>query len=139
MMKSRVICPRINILDLEQAFLKIYEEKYHLELKEVQRTLGTTILNPGESNNYFETEMPIAVFILDGAVFTVDDKIVEIEKSFYRGDKYKFSIAAKPQLFNEKKQANSQMDKNTKRIFLNSQVHFFKLYDKCWQKEKSSL
>jgi len=103
---SMKICPRINILDLEQAFLKIYEEKYHLELKEVQRTLGTTILNPGESNNYFETEMPIAVFILDGAVFTVDDKIVEIEKSFYRGDKYKFSIAAKPQLFNEKKQAN---------------------------------
>lgn len=103
---SMNICPKINILDLDQAFLKIYENKYHLELQEVQRTLGTTILNPGESNNYFDTEIPLAVFILDGAVITVDDKIIEIEKSFYRGDKYKFSIAARPQFFNGKEQVS---------------------------------
>jgi GntR family transcriptional regulator len=103
---SMTICPRMNMMDLEQAFLKIYEDKYHLKLQEVLRTLGTTILNPGESNNYFDSELPLAVFILDGAVFTTDEKIVEIEKSFYRGDKYKFSIAAKPQFFNEEKQLN---------------------------------
>lgn len=100
---SMNICPKINVLDLDQAFLKIYEDKYHLELQEVQRTLGTTILNPGESNNYFDTEIPLAVFILDGAVITVDGKIVEIEKSFYRGDKYKFSVTAKPLLFSGRK------------------------------------
>ena len=101
---SMNICPKINVLDLDQAFLKIYEDKYHLELQEVQRSLGTTILNPGESNNYFDTEIPLAVFILDGAVITVDGKIVEIEKSFYRGDKYKFSVTAKPLLFSGGKQ-----------------------------------
>jgi GntR family transcriptional regulator len=100
---SMNICPKINVLDMDQAFLRIYEEKYHLELQEVQRTLSTTILNPDESNNYFDTEMPLAIFILDGAVITSAGEIVEIEKSFYRGDKYKFSIATKPQLMGMQK------------------------------------
>lgn len=100
---SMNICPKINVLDMDQAFLRIYEEKYHLELHEVQRTLSTTILNPDESNNYFDTEMPLAIFILDGAVITSAGEIVEIEKSFYRGDKYKFSIATKPQLMRMEK------------------------------------
>ncbi len=95
---SMTVCPRMNLVDLDQAFLKIYEEKYGLELQEVQRSLGTTILNPEESNNYFDVDIPIAVFILDQAVITADNKIVEIEKSFYRGDKYKFAVSAKPQL-----------------------------------------
>lgn len=99
---SMTICPKINVLEVDQAFLKVYEDKYHLTLQEVQRTLGTTILTPGEPNNYFETELPLAVFILDGAVITSDGQIVEIEKSFYRGDKYKFSVSAKPQLVNGK-------------------------------------
>lgn len=100
---SMTICPKINVLEMDQAFLKVYEDKYYLTLQEVQRTLGTTILNPEEPNNYFESELPLAVFILDGAVITSDGQIVEIEKSFYRGDKYKFSVSAKPQLVNGNK------------------------------------
>lgn len=99
---SMTCCPKINILDMEDAFIKIYEDKYHLKLDEVQRTLGATILHPGESDNYFDSEIPIAVFILDGAIFTTEGKIVEIEKSFYRGDKYKFSISTKPSLISKK-------------------------------------
>lgn len=100
---SMTCCPKINLLDMQESSMKIFEDKYHLKLDEVQRTLGTTIFNPGEQNNYFETTIPLAVFILDGAVFTSDGKIVEIEKSFYRGDKYKFSINAKPELIPTKK------------------------------------
>jgi GntR family transcriptional regulator len=55
-------------------------------------------LHPEDSNNYFDTEIPLSVFILDGAVYSSAGKIVEIEKSYYRGDKYKFSISTKPQL-----------------------------------------
>jgi GntR family transcriptional regulator len=99
-------CPKINVLDMEESLIKIYETKYHLKLKEVQRTLGATILYPGESNNYFDFAMPLSVFILDGAIFNDNGKIVEIEKSFFRGDKYKFSITTKPQLFDENKYAN---------------------------------
>ena len=100
---SMTYCPKINALDMQESSLKIFEEIYHLKLEEVQRTLGTTILHPGESSNYFDVEIPLAVFILDGVVFTSGGKIVEIEKSYYRGDKYKFSINAKPQLIPNKR------------------------------------
>ena len=105
---SMSCCPKINLLDMQESSLKIFEETYHLKLDEIQRSLGTTIFQAGDSTNYFDTDIPLAVFILDGAVITSDGRIVEIEKSFYRGDKYKFSVAAKPQLYNEAKQANQQ-------------------------------
>jgi GntR family transcriptional regulator len=95
---SMSICPKINRLDLEQPLISIYEDKYHLTLENVERTLGSAIVLPGEDNNYFENDNPMAIFILDGAVFCKGRKIVEIEKSFYRGDKYKFAITTKPQL-----------------------------------------
>ncbi|MBL7969510.1 MAG: GntR family transcriptional regulator [Prolixibacteraceae bacterium] len=96
---SMKICPKINLVDLDQSLLKIYEEKYNLKLKEVQRTLGTQIVQPEETNNYFENLIPLAVFRLDGAIMAADGRIVELEKSFYHGDKYKFSVTAKPQFF----------------------------------------
>ena len=96
---SMTRCPKINFLDLEDSLNKIYEDKYHMKLGEVQRTMGTTILLPDEPTNYFDAGIPLAVFILDGAIFNSEGKIVEIEKSFYRGDKYKFSITTKPQLY----------------------------------------
>jgi GntR family transcriptional regulator len=95
---SMSICPKINRLDLDQPLISIYEEKYHLVLENVERTLGNTVIFPGEDKTYFENEVPIAVLIMDGAIFCNDGKIVEIEKSLYRGDKYKFSISTKPQL-----------------------------------------
>jgi GntR family transcriptional regulator len=98
---SMTCCPKINFLDLEDSLNKIYEDKYHMKLGEVQRTMGTTILMPNEPNNYFEAGIPLAVFILDGAIFNSNGRIVEIEKSFYRGDKYKFSITTKPQLYQQ--------------------------------------
>jgi GntR family transcriptional regulator len=106
---SMTCCPRINILEMDESLIKIYENKYHLKLEKVQRTLGSTILHPGEPNNYFDTDMHIAVFILDGAVFNSDGKIVEIEKSYYRGDKYRFSITTKPQLIQGKEQKNKNI------------------------------
>ena len=99
---SMTCCPKINTMEMQESSLKIFEDIFHLKLEEVQRTLGTTILLPGASENYFDNEVPLAVFILDGVVFTSDGQIVEIEKSHYRGDKYKFSINAKPQLISEK-------------------------------------
>lgn len=98
---SMTCCPKINILDIEESLNKIYIDKYQLKLGEVQRTLGTTILLPREPENYFDVEIPLAVFILDGAIYTIEGKIVEIEKSYYRGDKYKFSIKTKPELSKE--------------------------------------
>nr|WP_319511891.1 GntR family transcriptional regulator [uncultured Draconibacterium sp.] len=95
---SLELCPKINMHDLDTAFIKIFEDHYNLNITNVERSLSTTVLNPNDSSNYFETEIPMATFILDGVVISEGSKVVEIEKSFYRGDKYKFSITAKPQL-----------------------------------------
>jgi len=95
---SLTLCPKINLLDLDVPLLKTYEETYKLELENVERSLSTELINPREPLNYFENEKPMASFILDGAVTCNNGKVVEIEKSLYRGDKYKFSVSAKPQL-----------------------------------------
>lgn len=95
---SLTICERINLLEMNEPLLKIYEEKYHLTLEQVYRTLSASVFHPNESSNYFENDIPLAVFILDGVVFCNEGQVVEIEHSFYRGDKYRFSINTKPQL-----------------------------------------
>lgn len=103
---SLSLCPKINLHNLDNSFLiSMYETKYKLELRNVERTLGNTIINPTDPNYYFKNEIPMAVFVLDGAIFCENGEIVEIEQSYYRGDKYKFSITTKPKF---------AMDKNKK-------------------------
>ncbi len=92
---------------METPLLKIYEINYQLQLESVERSLSTSIADPKEPTNYFGNDKPMATFILDGAVICNNGKVVEIEKSAYRGDKYKFSVSAKPAL--------SLVDGNTKK------------------------
>ncbi len=94
---SLTICPKINLLEPDKPFFKIYEEDYRLKLEDIKQCLSVSILQPGSPGNYFETPGPLSVFILDSAIFCTGDKVVEIEKSLYRGDKYKFSVIAKPE------------------------------------------
>ena len=100
---SLTLCPKINMYDLDnRSLISMYENIYNIKLKNVERTLGNTILTSFDPKNYFENEIPMAVFVLDGAIFSDDGEIVEMEQSYYRGDKYKFSIIAKPQFSGEK-------------------------------------
>ncbi len=95
---SLSLCPRFNMLELDQAFIKLYEDKYNLKIQNAERTISSSIIYPKDSNNYFDNDMPLAVFVLDGVLICDNDKVVEIEKSFYRGDRYKFSVYAKPEI-----------------------------------------
>lgn len=95
---SMSICPRINILDLDQPLIGIYQEKYNLQLDNIQRSLRNMIMLPTDPKNYFGNEIPKAVFVLSGAIFCNNGKIVEIENSYYDGDKYQFSITSKPEI-----------------------------------------
>ncbi len=99
---SMNICKRMHLMEFEQSFIKIYEDKYKLQLDEIQRTLNTTILYPNQADNYFENDVPIAVFILNGVITVSDGRVVEIEHSYYRGDKYRFSTKTKPYLMTGK-------------------------------------
>ena len=60
------------------------------------------VLYPESNDNYFENEIPLSVFILNGVCIAQGGSVIEIEYSLYRGDKYQFSVDAKPQLVNIK-------------------------------------
>lgn len=89
-------CPRIERISPEISFFKTYEQTYNLKIKNIEQTLKTTIFDTNTPNNYFENDQPIPIFILDGAVIADDSNTIEIEHSFYRGDKYQFGIIAHP-------------------------------------------
>ncbi len=93
---SLTICPKINLKEQYKPHFKIYEDDYGLILEDIRQSISVAILQPESPDNYFETGSPLAVFILDGAIFSNGSKVVEIEKSFYRGDKYKFSLNTRP-------------------------------------------
>jgi len=93
------LCPRINIIETQKPYFTIYEEVYSLKITDLKQSLSATIFNPKSPDNYFETNSPLPVFILDGAIFCSGGKVVEIEKSYYRGDRYKFAVIAKPEVY----------------------------------------
>ena len=93
---SLALCPKINLMDLDTPLLKIYETEYQLQIENVERSISTTVISPKDPTKFFDNNEAMASFLLDGAVICNSGKVVEIEKSSYRGDKYKFTISAKP-------------------------------------------
>ncbi|TCC88481.1 GntR family transcriptional regulator [Pedobacter hiemivivus] len=94
---SLKLCPRIDRLSTEISYFKTYEEEYNLKISDIKQTLGVDILEASSAQNNFEVDKQIPVFILDSVVLCDAEKVVEIERSFYRGDKYKFAIVASPE------------------------------------------
>lgn len=93
---SLTLCPRIHHLPTDISHYKVYEEKYHLSVSSLKQTLSCTLFEPGGGDNHFDVSRTIPVFVLDSAVITSLDKVVELEHSYYRGDKYLFAIEAHP-------------------------------------------
>lgn len=93
---SLQLCPKINLLPTEISYFDTYEKEYQLRITNINQTLGAGILKPNDADNNFEIRQPIPVFILDSAVVGRAGKVIEIERSYYRGDKYKFAIMTHP-------------------------------------------
>lgn len=93
---SLTLCPQINRVSTEVSHFKAYEDQYHLKISDIKQALSVDIFYPTSKDNNFEIESSIPVFILDSAVLCNPDQVIEIEKSYYRGDKYKFSVIAHP-------------------------------------------
>ena len=100
---SLTLCPNINRVPAEVSYFHVYENTYGLKIEKVKQTFGVEILTPDSAENNFKLEKATAVFVLDGAVVCVKQKVVEIERSYYRGDKYKFAVIANPE-YDDKKQ-----------------------------------
>ncbi|HEV7346956.1 GntR family transcriptional regulator [Telluribacter sp.] len=93
---SLKLCPNINRMPTEISYFKVYESTYHLKIEEVKQTLSADIMKPDSLENNFDLRKATPMFILDSAVVCTKSKVVEIERSYYRGDKYKFAIIANP-------------------------------------------
>jgi GntR family transcriptional regulator len=94
---SLTLCPKIDALSTEISYFKAYEQQYNLKINDIRQTLSADILEANSNKNHFGTTSNIAIFVLDSAVFADDGKVIEIEYSYYRGDKYKFAISAHPE------------------------------------------
>lgn len=93
---SLTLCPRINRLSTNISYFKAYEELYDLKVSDMKQTFGVDIFTKQMEINNFDNEHPIPVYVLDSVILSNKDQVIEIEKSFYRGDKYKFSVIASP-------------------------------------------
>lgn len=93
---SLTLCPKIIKMPTEVSYFKIYEATFHLKINEVKQTISVDIQTTKTLGNNFDMMHPIPVFILDSAVVCADGQVVELERSLYRGDKYKFAISAHP-------------------------------------------
>lgn len=94
---SMTLCPKIQAVSTDISHFKIYEEKYRLKITDIKQNLSAVILHPGDDSNHFEVPHPIPAFALDSVVLCHKETVVEMEKSFYRGDKYKFAVIAHPE------------------------------------------
>jgi GntR family transcriptional regulator len=99
---SLSLCPKIDRLPTEISYFKQYETAYHLKITDVKQTLSVEVLTEDSPNNNFDNNAPIPVFILDSVLLCNSEQVLEIERSFYRGDKYRFSIIVNPVYDNNK-------------------------------------
>jgi GntR family transcriptional regulator len=99
---SLKLCPRIDRLPTEISYFKIYETNYHLKITDIKQTLSVDILTADTPDNNFDNLSSIPVFLLDSVLLCNGEQVLEIERSFYRGDKYRFSIIVNPVYENDK-------------------------------------
>ncbi len=90
------LCPRIQRLPTEISYFKVYENTYQLRIAEIKQDLSVNIMEPDSKNN-LELTSPMPMFVLNSAVISSTDEVIELENSLYRGDKYKFAIEAYPE------------------------------------------
>jgi len=92
---SQEFCPGITQHDLEQSLYDLYEQRYQLSLTEVKQMLSASIIDDEDMMSLFDLTGPIPAIVVEGVTFFGKELILEMEKSVYRGDKYKFSVRAR--------------------------------------------
>jgi GntR family transcriptional regulator len=92
---SMEFCPDVEKQNFMDSLYDIYQEHYGLSLVEVQQTLSTVMIDTS-TQRFFDVREPIPAFRVEGVTFCGKEMILEMEDSIYRGDKYRFSVSAKP-------------------------------------------
>lgn len=94
---SLTLCPKIDRLSTDISYYRIFEDHYQLNITDVKQTLSVDVFTATTRQNNFDTKNSIPVFVLDSVVLCKTDQVIEIERSYYRGDKYKFSVIVNPE------------------------------------------
>lgn len=90
---SSKLCPGIETQDLESSLYALYERQYGIHLERICQMLSTITLDEQDVRT-FGLEAPTAAFCVDGVTFCGTELIVDMEKSIYRGDMYRFMVEA---------------------------------------------
>jgi GntR family transcriptional regulator, N-acetylglucosamine utilization regulator len=91
---SLAFCPDIKNKNLEQSLYDLYENIYDLTLTEVNQMLSATTIEDEKLKRLFDVEKPMPSLLVEGVTFCGKEMVLEMEKSIYRGDKYRFSVRA---------------------------------------------
>jgi len=91
---SLAFCPDIAERNLEGSLYDLYNNVYGLHLTEVNQMLSSIALDDARTMALFDLTEPISAFLVEGVTFCAKEIILEMEKSIYRGDKYRFSVRA---------------------------------------------
>ncbi len=86
-------CPDIEQQDFSGSLYDIYERVYKIRMTEIVQDLATIMMDTG-IREFFDINQPIPAFLIDGVTFCGKEMILEMEKSIYRGDKYRFTVRA---------------------------------------------
>lgn len=90
---SLALCPGIEKEDFSRSLYDLYEKKYQLSLSNVYQELGAIMIDRGVQD-FFDLTEPIPALLVNGVTFCGKEMILEMEKSIYRGDKYRFLVGA---------------------------------------------
>lgn len=90
---SQRLCPDIDRKNLAGSLYNIYQTEYGLELTEVQQSLSAMILDDS-SMQFFNIQETTPGILLESVTFTGKETILEMERSIYRGDFYRFYVSA---------------------------------------------
>ena len=90
---SAALCPGIDQKDLEASLYDIYEREYGLRLTRIDQSLAAVIID-GEKVDFPGVPGEIPAFCVEGVTFCGKELILEMEKSVYRGDMYRFLVRA---------------------------------------------
>ncbi len=90
---SMQFCPDMEKNDLSGSLYDLYDQVYNIRLSEVIQDLSAVMMDP-KVLTCFKLEDPIPAMLIEGVTLCGKEMILEMEESYYRGDKYRFTVRA---------------------------------------------
>jgi GntR family transcriptional regulator len=85
------ICPDLENRDLSQSFYTLYEAVYGRVLLKARQTISAISIDAGTARK-LDCRIGQPGFLVESVLFTAGERILDLESSVYRGDRYRFLI-----------------------------------------------